>query len=94
MDVAEAAQRAVGARLVRAVVDGAGRVDEYEVSDARGAVGRIERDYADPDAVRAHYRRWFEHLGTRPGSHLVVDLEGEARVAPIADFEALAAGAA
>jgi hypothetical protein len=47
----------------------------------------LEREYADPDRVREHYRRWFDHLRTRPGEHRVVSLDGGTRVRPIAEWE-------
>jgi hypothetical protein len=57
----------------------------------------LEREYADPDRMREHYRRWFDHLRTRPGEHRVVSLDGGTGVRPIAEWESAlddAAGAA
>jgi len=51
----------------------------------------IAADYRDPDAVRAHYRRWFAYLAKRPGSHWVASLEGGERIRPIEAWERLAA---
>jgi len=51
----------------------------------------LAADYRDPDAVRAHYRRWFAYLATRPGSHWVVSLEGGERILPVEAWEQLAA---
>lgn len=50
----------------------------------------IARDYRDPETVRRHYRRWFEHLSGRPGEHWVLSLDGGVALRPIAEWMRLA----
>jgi SAM-dependent methyltransferase len=52
----------------------------------------LEEEYADPERLREHYRRWFAHLRTRPGEHWVVALEGGVRILPIDAWESLPGG--
>jgi len=49
----------------------------------------LEREYADADRLREHYRRWFAHLAQRPGEHRAVSLEGGVRIRPIDEWECL-----